>query len=104
MTLGSVVAFEMPGCQVDEEALDQAFQGTPTQIRPSGLGREDSKAVRSMKVIKLKDQVRVGLALGGGTSLLKRTQANDPAAEYGIFLTIQLLSDKEAELLMLAET
>ena len=57
-----------------------------------------------MKVIKLKEQVRVGLTLGGGTSLLKRTQANDPAAEYGIFLTRQFLSDKEAELLMLAET
>ena len=99
----TIVSHEMPGCQVDEEALGLAFGNTPTHIRPSNLGLEDSKWVRSTKVIKLKDQIRVGLTLGGGTSLLKRAQANDPASEFGIFLTRQFLTDKEAELLMLAK-
>ena len=100
----TIVSHDMPSCQVDEDALRLAFENTPSHIRPPNLGLEESKGVRSTKVIKLREQVRVGLTLGGGTSLLKRAQANDPASEFGIFLTRQFLTDKEAELLMLAET
>ena len=84
--------------------MQRSFGSTPTHIRPLNLGLEESKAVRSTKVIKLKEQVRVGVSLRGGTPLLARAQTNDPSAEYGIYLTRQFLSDKEAELLIRAET
>ena len=99
-----LAAHKMEGCEVDEDELQRSFGSTPTHIRPLNLGLEESKAVRSTKVIKLKEQVRVGVSLRGGTPLLARAQTNDPSAEYGIYLTRQFLSDKEAELLIRAET
>ena len=46
----------------------------------------------------------MGVSLRGGTPLLARAQTNDPSAEFGIYLTRQFLSDREAALLIRAKT
>jgi hypothetical protein len=76
-----------------------------SRIRPSNLGLDDHPCVRTMKVIKLQAQVRVGITLGGGCRISDRVHVNAEATGYPpIYFTRQFLTDSEASLLLAAET
>ena len=74
-------------------------------IRPSNLGFDDHPCVRSMKVVKLLEPVRVGISMAGGLRITERIHVNtDNLASPPIFFTRQFLSDNEASILLTAET
>ena len=92
-----VVSHSLPGCKVDEEFFFATFNEKVRHLRPNNLGIEESKAVRTLMVIKLNTPVRAGTTLGGGTRIYQRICGTEESQPGAIYLTRQFLSDWEAK-------
>jgi hypothetical protein len=94
------------GCPgADDEDLNHLDEPLVGHIRPPNLGIDENLCIRSLKVIKLKQQIKVGINLDGGLRLVDRIHINQMDTEAPpIYYTRQYLSDKEASTLLLAES
>jgi hypothetical protein len=72
--LQRVAGCDLEGCRLDDVFLADTLSKRSV-IRPTSLGLSDSKAIRSLMVLKLETPIRVGTTYSGGVNVIKRVRA-----------------------------